>query len=316
MADMAFINSQYVLLKALKYKENLFYRMYRNFRLSVILWFVVMGIYISMRLFGEGLGHNVNVFLQKTFILLLISSISYTVGNSLSLFIEHNIYSKSTVLNITVKWGIFLIGMLFGLNSIGIQIAPLLTALGIGGLAVALALQPLLSNLFSGIYITSSKRIEVGDVISIEGHTGEVIDIGIYSTVIRDYNNNLIFIPNTQIINSTLLNYNKPTPGYVADIKVGISYESNPRRVRELLLDILKDMENFDGFDKTFEPKVWFDDFADFALVFTIRFGAKDRPSWRECATEIRNRIYERFKEEGIEIPFPIRTVYLRNLRR
>ncbi|MEO0139124.1 MAG: mechanosensitive ion channel family protein [candidate division WOR-3 bacterium] len=306
------IGVRYILLKALKGKENLFYNVYRALRLSVVLWFVVLGIYISMRLFGEYLGHSFNVFLQKAFILLLISSISYTAGNLLSLFIEYQIQVKSTIIDITAKWGIFLLGLLFGLNSIGVQIAPLLTALGIGGLAVALALQPLLSNLFSGIYITSSKRVEVGDVISVGGYTGEVVDIGVYSTVIRDYNNNLIYIPNTQIINSIFLNFNKPTPAYIGDIKIGVSYESDPRRVRDILYGILKDMENFEGFDKTFEPKVWFDDFADFALIFTVRFGAKDRLSWRECATEIRNKIYERFKEEGIEIPFPIRTVYLR----
>ncbi len=294
---------RYILLKVLKGKENLFYNVYRALRLSVILWFVVLGIYISIRLFGEYLGHSVNVFLQRAFILLLISSISYTAGNLLSLFLEYQLQVKSTIIDITAKWGIFSLGLLFGLNSVGVQITPLLTALGIGGLAVALALQPLLSNLFSGIYITSSKRVEVGDVISIEGHTGEVVDIGVYSTVIRNYNNNLIYIPNTQIINSILLNYNKPTPVYVADIKVSVSYKSDPMRVREILYGILKEMENFKGFDKTFEPKVWFDDFADFALVFTIRFGAKDSASWRECASEIRSKIYERFKEEGIEYP-------------
>jgi small-conductance mechanosensitive channel len=282
------------LLRTLKGKENLFYRIYRGLRPALVLWFLILGIYFSLRFFGENLGHETNKILQNLSTIVLFSSISYTLGAILDMVVED--YFRSSIISVSVKWGVFITGLLLGLSAVGFQITPILTALGIGGLAVALALQPLLSNLFSGIYITSSKRVQVGDQISVGNYSGEVIDVGVYSTIIRDPNNNIVYIPNSQIINSILVSYNKPDPTFVDNMRILIYGYNDPERAKEVLLEILEEMENFEGFDKTFKPIVWFDGFGPHALIFTIRFKALSRLDWRNCASEIRFRVYNRFK--------------------
>ena len=282
------------LLRTLKGKENLFYRIYRGLRPALVLWFLVLGIYFSLRFFGENLGHETNKILQNLSTIVLFSSISYTLGAILDMVVED--YFRSSIISVSIRLGIFITGLLLGLSAVGFHITPILTALGIGGLAVALALQPLLSNLFSGIYITSSKRVQVGDQISVGNYSGEVIDVGVYSTIIRDPNNNIVYIPNSQIINSILVSYNKPDPTFVDNMRILIYGFNDPERAKEVLLEILEEMENFEGFDKTFKPIVWFDNFGPNVLIFTIRFKALSRLDWRNCASEIRLRVYNRFK--------------------
>jgi Small-conductance mechanosensitive channel len=260
------------------------------------LWFLVLGIYFSLRFFGENLGHETNKILQNLSTIVLFSSISYTLGAILDMVVEDYFNIRSSIISVSVRLGVFITGLLLGLSAVGFQITPILTALGIGGLAVALALQPLLSNLFSGIYITSSKRVQVGDQISVGNYSGEVIDVGVYSTIIRDPNNNIVYIPNSQIINSILVSYNKPDPTFVDNMRILIYGFNDPEKAKEVLLEILEEMENFEGFDKTFKPIVWFDNFAPNVLIFTIRFKALSRLDWRNCASEIRFRVYKRFK--------------------
>jgi small-conductance mechanosensitive channel len=284
------------LLRTLKGKENLFYRIYRGLRPALVLWFLILGIYFSLRFFGENLGHETNKILQNLSTIVLFSSISYTFGAILEMVVEDYFNIRSSIISVSVRLGVFITGLLLGLSAVGFQITPILTALGIGGLAVALALQPLLSNLFSGIYITSSKRVQVGDQISVGNYSGEVIDVGVYSTIIRDPNNNIVYIPNSQIINSILVSYNKPDPTFVDNMRILIYGFNDPERAKEVLLEILEEMENFEGFDKTFKPIVWFDGFGPNALIFTIRFKALSRLDWRNCASEIRLRVYKRFK--------------------
>ena len=125
---------RYFLLRILKDKENLFYRIYRNLRLLVVLWFLILGIYISLRLFGEKLGHETNGILQNASTLILFTSVSYTLGKILEMTLEDYLNLRSSIIVISARWGVFITGLLLGLSSVGFQIAPILTALGIGGL--------------------------------------------------------------------------------------------------------------------------------------------------------------------------------------
>ncbi len=284
------------LLKVLKNKENLFYRIYRSLRPTIILWFLILGIYISLRLFGDNLGHETNRILQNLSTVVLFSSVSYTLGAILEMILEDYLNLKSSIIGVSARWSVFITGLLLGLSSVGFQVTPILTALGIGGLALALALQPLLSNLFSGIYITSSKRVQVGDQISVGNFSGEVIDIGVYSTVIRDFNNNLVYIPNNQVINSILVSFGRPDPTFIDNLRIVIYGSNDPEKIREDLLEILREIEDIPGFDTSFKPVVWFEGFGPNSLVFTIRFKALSRLDWRNCASEIRFRVYRKFK--------------------
>jgi small-conductance mechanosensitive channel len=133
---------------------------------------------------------------------------------------------------------IFLVGFLFILTSLNVSITPLITTLGVGGLAVALALQDTLANLFAGIHILIEKSIRVGDFIKIDsGEQGYVEDITWRTTRVRMLPNNMVVIPNSKLAKSTVTNYHLPIKRMSLLIPVSVSYSSRPRRVAEILVE-------------------------------------------------------------------------------
>jgi hypothetical protein len=100
------------LLRTLKGKENLFYRIYRSLRPALVLWFFILGIYLSLRFFGENLGHETNNILQNLSTIILFSSISYTLGAILDMVVEDYFNIRSSIISVSVRWGVFIIGLL------------------------------------------------------------------------------------------------------------------------------------------------------------------------------------------------------------
>jgi small-conductance mechanosensitive channel len=163
-----------------------------------------------------------------------------------------------------LKWVIYALGLLSLLSFLGIEITPLLASIGIGGAAVALALQPTLENFFAGTQIISDRMIRLGDFVEIDETTrGYVTEIGWRSTKLRTPPNNLLVIPNSVLANSKLTNYNLPNTAIAVSIYCGVSYDSNLTRVKEIALEVATDVVNqMDEAVKTFEPSVAFDNFG------------------------------------------------------
>ncbi|AHE96897.1 hypothetical protein THERU_06620 [Thermocrinis ruber] len=127
-----------------------------------------------------------------------------------------------------IKLFVFILGVITLLSYFGIQVAHFITTLGIAGLAVSLALQGTLSNIFSGLNLIASRQIEVGDFIRLEnGEEGYVEDITWMNTVIRRRDNNLVVVPNSRLVNSIVINYGKPTPSMNITVSVVIPYSSD-----------------------------------------------------------------------------------------
>jgi len=213
-----------------------------------------------------------------------------------------------------IRWVVIIIGGLILLNTLGINITPLLTALGVGALAVALALQDTLSNLFAGLHVTLARQIHVGNRIKLEsGEEGYVADIGWRSTTLRTPSNHLIIVPNAKLAQSIITNYNMPDPSVNITIPIGVSYDSDPEHVERVLKDeAQRAIKELPGFIKDFEPVVRFQAFGDFALNFLLILRVENFDAQFASWGELHKRIFKRLKQEGIEIPFPVRTVYLR----
>ncbi|MFH1025219.1 MAG: mechanosensitive ion channel family protein, partial [Nitrospirota bacterium] len=214
-----------------------------------------------------------------------------------------------------LKGTIIVIGCLVTLSVLGISIAPLLTALGVGGLAVALALQDTLANLFAGIHILLEKSVRVGDFIKLEtGQEGYVEDITWRTTRVRMLPNNIVVIPNKNLAQSVVTNYYLPEKRMSLLIPVGVSYSSDPERVEKILVEEAKKaVGEIPGLLGDPEPFVRFiPGFGDSSLDFTLICQVKEFVDQYLAQHELRKRIFKRFKQEGIEIPFPHRTVYLR----
>ncbi|MDP2968231.1 MAG: mechanosensitive ion channel family protein [Deltaproteobacteria bacterium] len=201
------------------------------------------------------------------------------------------------------------------LDRLKITITPFLASLGIGGLVVALALQDTLSNFFSGIYIFFDKPIRIGDYIMLEsGQEGYVTQIGWRNTRIRMLPNNIVIVPNTKLVSSHITNFYLPEPEMAVLVQVGVSYQSDLERVERVTIEAAKQvLQEVEGGVKEFEPFIRYHTFSDFSINFTVILRAKEYVHKYLITHEFIKRLHRRYQQEGIEIPFPIRTVYVRD---
>ncbi len=205
-------------------------------------------------------------------------------------------------------------GILMILQAMGISITPILATLGIGGLAVALAFQDTLSNLFSGLYLIISGQVRTGDYVRLEtGEEGYVNDITWRNTTIRELPNNLIVVPNTKLGSAIFKNYHLPAPEITLQVPVGVSYDSNLDQVEQITLDVAKEvMQSVSGGVAGFEPFIRYQEFQDFKINFVVFLRAMEFLDQRVIKHEFIKRLHKRYREEGIEIPYPSRNVYLK----
>ncbi len=181
-------------------------------------------------------------------------------------------------------------------------------------MAVALALQQTLSNLFSGFYITVSKQIKRGDFINIEsGPAGFVDDITWRNTTIKTFQNNLVIIPNEKLSSAIITNYNLPESALNTSVQVGVSYGSDLQKVEEVTKKVAREiMKTVPGGVPDFEPIIRYHTLAESSINFVVIFRIKDLQYEKLIIHEFIKKLCEIYKKEGIEIPFPIRTVFLK----
>ena len=186
------------------------------------------------------------------------------------------------------------------------------TALGVGGLAVALALQDTLSNLFAGIHILASRKVRTGDYIRLEtGQEGNVVDISWRTTTIKAPANHLIIVPNTRVASSIVIDFDQPDRETVVIIGLGVSYDSDLEKVERVTIDVAKSvLKEIDGGVPAFEPVVRFSDFSDFAIRINVILRSKQFGDQFLLKHEFIRRIHERYRREGIVIPYPIREIH------
>jgi small-conductance mechanosensitive channel len=258
---------------------------------------------------------------RNTILVIVIFSITIMVANIAEQILKNytrqfNIHVPSTGLFLGVlKGGIVVVGLLVILGVLNVSIAPILTALGVGGLAVALALQDTLSNLFAGIHIIIEKTIQVGDYIKLEsGQEGVVEDVSWRTTRIKMRPNNMVIIPNAKLAQNIVVNYNLPQKWMSATVEVGVSYSSDPEEIERVLIEISAEAVGaVPGLLADPAPVVRFiPGFGDSSLNFTLILFVNEFTDQPVVQHEIRKRIFKRFKTEGIEIPFPQRTVHIR----
>jgi small-conductance mechanosensitive channel len=209
---------------------------------------------------------------------------------------------------------VFILGAVIVMDHFKYSITPILTALGVGGLAVALALQDTLSNLFGGFYVAVARQIRLGDYIKLNtGEEGYVVDIGWRCTTIRSLNSNLIIVPNAKLAQAIVTNYSLPQKQMSASLQVGVSYRSDPDQVEKMLLELaLQGAKEITGMLQDPPPSVAFDPgFSESSMAFTVSFSVVEFASQFTVRNELRRRILRRFRQEAIEIPFPTRTIYI-----
>ena len=291
----------------------------KSFKIPSLYWCIAIGLYVGIGI--SGLPDKYVFYIGKAIHVIVILSIAIASANLSGKVFTHCIQKSNLPIPTTglaygiLKGTILILGILITLSVIGISITPLITALGVGGIAVALALQDTLANLFAGIHLLIEKSIRVGDFIRLEtGQEGYVEDITWRTTRIRMLPNNMVIIPNNKLSQSIVTNYYLPEKRMSLLIPVGVSYSSDPERVERILVEEAKKaVGDIKGLLGDPEPFVRFiPGFGESSLDFTLICQVTEFVDQYLAQHELRKRIFKRFKEEGIEIPFPHRTVYLR----
>ena len=210
---------------------------------------------------------------------------------------------------------VMVMGALVILAQLGIEIAPLLAGLGIGGLAVALALQGTLGNFFAGVSLLSDGTVKSGDLVELEdGDRGYVHEIGWRATQIRTLENNMIVIPNSKLAETKALNYSYITQQMAVFFRFGVSYFSDLEQVERVTLEVATDVrDRTEGSVKDFEPILRFTGFGDSNVDVVVIMRADDWAARWLVGHNFTKEIMQRYHEEGIEISFPTRNLWMRD---
>ncbi len=203
------------------------------------------------------------------------------------------------------------LGSLVVLDNLGISITPLLASLGVGSVAVALALQDTLNNFFSGVYVLADRPIQIDDYIRLEdGTEGFVSRIGWRSTHIRLPTNSVVVVPNSKIASSQLTNYNMPSHETAFKVEVSVSYDSDLNIVERVCVEVAREvMARVPVGVDSFEPVVRYHTFADSSVNFAVVLQTKNFSDSGILKHEFIKALHARFKKEGIDIPFPHRVL-------
>lgn len=291
--------------------------MIRSLSAPLMIWSLMLGLYLAARISDLPARHTRRM--GEALLILWIISLTLLASRLAGSLITHyggaipGAMPVTTLTRNLAQLFVMIVGALVLLNHFRISITPMLTALGVGGLAVALAMQDTLSNLFGGFYVTVAGQVRLGDYIRLStGEEGYVRDIAWRSTTIRALGNNLIIVPNAKLAQAIVTNYSLPERNLSVAIRVDVSYDSDPDRVEAALLEEAR--AAIPGLLAEPAPNVrLIPGFGDSALGFTLNCSVAEFVDQFIVQHELRKRILKRFRSEGIEIPYPARAVYLRN---
>lgn len=284
-------------------------------RPHVSLWFLLLGIVLGARhIMGDWAYIG---WVDKSATALFILSVTLAISTAAVGLLAassrtwgEGTHSTSLIQN-AIRIIVIALGLLVIASNLGIAITPIITALGVGSLAVALALQPTLSNLFAGFQITLAQKVRVGDYIELEtGEKGYVEDIDWRTTQIRELPNNLIVVPNAKLADLIVRNFSLPIDEQSVIVGVGVSYNSDLARVEKVTIDVAREtLMSVDGGVVEFEPFTRYNEFGDSSINFSVILRVRTFVDRYLVTHEFVKRLHARYAKEGIEIPFPQRVV-------
>lgn len=206
-----------------------------------------------------------------------------------------------------IRYLVYVIVVIVTLSSVGIDITILLTASAALFVGLGFALQELFQDIIGGLFIIIDKSVLVGDVVEMDGKVGRVIDIKLRTTRLLTRDDKVMVIPNHKFTSEIILNFTQNHRITRELVRVGVAYGSDTELVRKLLLESVKDQP---GITKKPVPFVLFEDFADSALVFSVNFFVTDSFVDPKIKSQVRYKIDQKFRENGVTIPFPQRDVH------
>jgi len=259
------------------------------------------------------------VFVDNGFIVLCTFTIAYIVSRIFSVLIAHWLrvqkkYEQTPkLISKIVAIVFYLIAGMIILAYFKIEVTPLIATLGLGGLAVGLALQDTLSNFFAGLHIITDKPISVGDFIELENGAimGTVEDISWRSTRIKTASNTMVIVPNAKLAGSTIVNDSLPEQETEITVQCGVGYGEDLKKVEKVTLDVARKVqETVPGAVKGFEPTMRYHTFGDSNINFSVSLRLQNIRERFIVRHEFIKALKERYDKERIDISFPVRKIY------
>ena len=293
----------------------------------IVIWFFLAALSIAVSNIQALEPSNVyltdiiNDYVPKFLIIVLIGSITLAIGKlSVSLFDlwakdQEKGFPSTTMFTNFVRIAVYVIGLLIILDALNISIAPMITALGVGGLAVSLALKDTLSDVFAGLHILLSKKVQVGDFIQIDtGDMGYVKNISWRNTTVMERTNNIIHIPNTRLSSAIIKNFDSGDPSFSIKIPVGVGYNSDLEKVETVTQSVIDHIQNsMEETNNNFEPTMRFQNFGESSINLMVYFRGNRYGDQNPIIHKFIKLLHKKYSDAGIEIPFPMRTVIHKN---
>lgn len=218
-----------------------------------------------------------------------------------------------------IRFGIYIFGIIMLLQTLGISVVPLITALGVGGLAVSLALQDTLANMFAGIQMILARQIRVGNTVQLEnGLSGRVEDIGWRTTTMRQLSGNMVILPNSKMASNIIVNYTNPHPDLTISFQMTVPLTADLEQVETLAMEVAKDValkllleKNPGKKPKEFTPQVRFVSYGESWINMAIHLPFTLAMDGGLVKHELFKALHARFVAERISLPFPQSVVHL-----
>jgi len=210
-----------------------------------------------------------------------------------------------------VRYTLITIGFIIIIQSTGIDLSALGLLIGALGIGIGFGLQNITNNFISGMIILFERPIKVGDRVEVGGVTGNIVSISARATTLITNDNIAIIVPNSDFINSTVINWSLNNRNVRFNYPVGVSYKEDPQKIKKLLLEVANENP---GVLQNPPPDVLFEEFEESRLNFNLRvwsFEYSDRP--KVLKSQLYYAIFKKFKEHGVEIPYPQRDVHLKS---
>ena len=300
--------------------KNIFYSAMQGLPISMCLIIGLYWIVNTATYLPEGLVRIFSYLLFTVVIVTLTRVIEKTLSGFLSWKLESSgEIASSSLLHTIFKTVIYASSALIILNEFGISIAPIVTAMGVGGMAIAFGVQETVANVFSGLHLIITQQVKINDFIKLNsGAEGRVTDINLrYTTITPAADGSVIVIPNKDIAGAIMTNFSRPRQDVGIVINIGVSYSSDLDLVERVTLEEAKKVQmqwddyNPDDKESPLHPAVLYQEFGESSINFWAVLHASVYTKQLKIKHEFIKAIMRRYREENIDIPFPIRTVML-----
>ena len=279
----------------------------------IVLWFFLTGLAVVLKL--APLAPEPTKIIQRAIVILgILSGVLFftrLARKAIYVYVDRIVEVPTSIFKNFATVVIYLLGFLIALDYLGLSIAPLITALGVGGLAVALALQDTLSNLFSGLNILMTRKIRPGDFVRLDtGEEGVVTDITWRNTTIRALENNLVIVPNSKLGAAIVTNTHLPDKEMGLYLPVAVAFDNDLARVERVSLEVAREvLADPERIVPGFEPVIRYSAFTEFGVQFWVILRVREFREQYPVKHAFFKRLHERYRQEGIRFAVPARVV-------